>query len=169
MPNNYNALTKEDYQNLIFNTPLNSALKMLFNPIQSADDYTILKQYIEESRNELFKMAQSILYAAKSYPLNHLPIIFIIDSQNSSGGKFLRWRDQSNGRSGKYAWDKLIINNHVPIEIRSALRDLEKDRIAFNMQMSILNFILRQCRECSLKIQEIDTLFMEHNKEVHYR
>ncbi len=155
----YQALTKDDYQKLIFNSPLNAGLKTLFSPLHNTEDYKILSQYILEARNELFKLAQSIRDKANTHPLKHIPLFFIVDSQNSSGGKFLRWRNLEKNRNGKPAWEEIIKNKNTPLEIKQALIELEKDRIAFNAQMSVLNFILRQSRECEEKVNEIENLF----------
>ncbi|ERF77909.1 DUF3158 family protein [Gallibacterium anatis] len=160
-PEHYQALTKEDYQKLIFDSPLNIGLKTLFSPIHSTNEYKILAQYIFDARNELFNLAKSMREKARQHPMKHVPLFFVVDYQNSSGGKFLRWRNQDQKRNGKPAWEQIVSNKDIPIEIRRSLVALEKDRIAFNAQMSVLNFILRQARECEEKINEVDSLFQE--------
>ncbi|AEC16411.1 hypothetical protein P375_06020 [Gallibacterium genomosp. 2] len=157
----YRSLDKEDYKKLVFNTPLNTGLKTLFGPIDNADEYKALAQMIKDARAELFELGRNIVNGAKEYPLNHVPIVFIIDHNSSSGGKFLRWRNQLRNRTGKYAWDQLIQDKNVPEEIKEALIALEKDRIAFNAQMSVMNFIYRQAKECAEKINEIEQLYQQ--------
>ncbi|MNF06624.1 hypothetical protein D3C80_2066160 [compost metagenome] len=56
------------------------------------------------------------------------------------------------------AWQELMQSPKLPPQAREALLQIERDRIVFNMQMSILTFILRQCRECAKKITDADTL-----------
>lgn len=77
----------------------------------------------------------------------------------SSGGCFLRWRNCGNNRQGQPAWEEIIQDKNVPIEIREALLTIEKDRICANMQMAVLNSILRQSRECEGKLIIAEKLF----------
>jgi hypothetical protein len=74
-----------------------------------------------------------------------------------SGAVFLRWRNTQNNRSGLPAWQALVQNPTLPPEAREALLTIERDRILFNMQMSVLTFILRQSRECTLKLAQART------------
>ncbi|EHB39529.1 hypothetical protein SEENIN0B_04828 [Salmonella enterica subsp. enterica serovar Infantis str. SARB27] len=37
--------------------------------------------------------------------------------------------------------------------------EIERDRIVFNMQMSVLTFIIRQARECQEKMEQAEKLY----------
>ncbi|SUG49776.1 Protein of uncharacterised function (DUF3158) [Salmonella enterica subsp. arizonae] len=39
------------------------------------------------------------------------------------------------------------------------LLEIERDRIVFNMQMSVLTFIIRQARECQDKMEQVEILY----------
>ncbi|MGR3808155.1 DUF3158 family protein [Pasteurella testudinis] len=158
---NYSALDMGSYQNLIFQTPLNDGLKGIFKQFGSAEDYQVLHQNIFDARIELLNMSKNIVKCANAYPLNHLPLIFVADCNNSSGGRFLRWRNQQNNKGGQLAWENLVQSSEVPLELKKALIAVEKDRIAYNMQMSILNFIIRQARECEDKLNTAEKLLNE--------
>ncbi|AWX14700.1 hypothetical protein CEP48_00180 [Mergibacter septicus] len=163
MKKSYHALNEQDYANLIFNTPLNAGLKKLFNPVSTQVDYEILEQFFLESRQSLIEMGQSIIQKARSYPVAHVPLIFILDHTSSSGGRFLRWRNLKNNKSGEPAYKYILQDETVPAEIKQALVALENDRIAFNMQMSVLNSIVRQLRECKEKNKSILELSGEYS------
>ena len=49
----------------------------------------------------------------------------------------------------------------MPQRARDTLLEIEKDRIVFNMQMSVLTFIIRQARECQEKVEQAERLHME--------
>ncbi|TKV11711.1 DUF3158 family protein, partial [Citrobacter sp. wls619] len=70
----------------------------------------------------------------------------------------LRWRNQQNNRSGIPGWQSLVQDDSLPLAVREALLAIERDRIVFNMQMSICTFVLRQIRECSVKMTEAENI-----------
>ncbi|EJX0633936.1 DUF3158 family protein [Salmonella enterica] len=65
-----------------------------------------------------------------------------------------RWRNQQNNRSGTPGWQALVQDTSLPQAVRDALLAIERDRIVFNMRMSVTTFILRQIRECAIKMTE---------------
>lgn len=93
---------------------------------------------------------QRLIQSARRYPVRQLPLIFTIGPA-PSGANFLRWRNQQNNKSGTPAFCNLIGDPKIPQRARDALLEIERDRIVFNMQMSVLTFIIRQARECQEK------------------
>lgn len=153
----YIQLSDADFQAFHRAAPVNTGLRSVFRKIDSAEDYQLLSQYIQQTRDALMLMQKKIIDAANSYPLTYLPIYLKKDV--SSGGCFLRWRNCGNNRQGQPAWEEIIQDKNVPIEIREAMLAIEKDRICANMQMAVLNFILRQSRECEDKLNTAEKLF----------
>lgn len=153
----YVQLSDADFQAFHRTAPVNTSLRSVFRKINSAEDYQLLSQYIQQTRDALMLMQKKIIDAANSYPLTHLPIYLKKDV--SSGGCFLRWRNCGNNRQGQPAWEEIIQDKNIPIEIREAMLAIEKDRICANMQMAVLNSILRQSRECEDKLVIAEKLF----------
>lgn len=153
----YVQLSDADFQAFHRTAPVNASLRSVFRKINSAEDYQLLSQYIQQTRDALMLMQKKIIDAANSYPLTHLPIYLKKDV--SSGGCFLRWRNCGNNRQGQPAWEEIIQDKNIQIEIREAMLAIEKDRICANMQMAVLNSILRQSRECEDKLVIAEKLF----------
>lgn len=112
-----------------------------------------LARYATDAKANLHQIQTLVLHRAWRWPLQYLPLM-LCRGPARSGADFLRWRNQQNNRSGTAAWQALVQEPSVPQTVRDALLAIERDRIVFNMQMSVLTFILRQIRECSVKMMD---------------
>lgn len=139
----YQALTREDW--LAYESCLKGLLRVR-EPQLSA-------QSAADAAATLHQLQTRIIHRAWRWPLRHLPLL-LCRGPARSGANFLRWRNQQNNRSGIPAWRALLQDASQPPQIRDALLAIEQDRILFNMQMSITTFLLRQIRECSLKMAD---------------
>ncbi|MDH3001455.1 hypothetical protein A1D23_12990 [Chelonobacter oris] len=157
------GLTPEDFQEYHRNAPVNATLRGIFKKIASSNDYQVLNHNAQQTRQMLMEMQTKIADAASQSPLTNMPIYLKKDSQSSAKGCYLRWRNCANGRLGLPAWESMIQDCSLPEDIRMALLEVEKDRICGNMQMSVLNFILRQIRECEEKLIMAEKLFEKGN------
>lgn len=158
-PTRYTKLSDADFHAFHRTAPVNACLRSVFKQLDSKDEYQILSHDIEETRNALMLLQKKIIDSANSYPLNHLPLYLKKDV--SSEGCYLRWRNTRNNRQGQPAWEALIQDQAIPLEIREAMLSIEKDRICANMQMAVLNFMLRQSRECEDKLLVAENLFKQ--------
>ncbi|EDQ7230741.1 DUF3158 family protein [Salmonella enterica subsp. enterica] len=104
-----------------------------------------------EAAANLHQIQTLIIHRAWRWPLRYLPLL-LCRGPARSGADFLRWRNQQNNRSGIPGWQALVQDDSLPLAVREALLAIERDRIVFNMQMSVMTFILRQIRECSVKM-----------------
>ncbi|EBZ5771665.1 DUF3158 family protein [Salmonella enterica subsp. enterica serovar Redlands] len=104
-----------------------------------------------EAEATLHQLQRLVLHRAWRWPLRNLPLL-LCRGPARSGADFLRWRNQQNNRSGVPGWQALVQDTAQPLAVREALLAIERDRIVFNMQMSVCTFILRQIRECSVKM-----------------
>ena len=74
---------------------------------------------------------------------------------STSGATHLRWRSKGRGqRMGFGVWAKSMTDKRTPAELLDELYWFEVLRIQTNMQMSCLQFIMKQARECQEKIDE---------------
>jgi hypothetical protein len=111
-----------------------------------------LAQFATEAEATLHQIQTLIINRAWRWPLRYLPLM-LCRGPARSGADFLRWRNQQNNRSGIPGWQVLMKDTSLPPAVREALLAIEHDRIVFNMQMSVITFMLRQIRECSVKIE----------------
>lgn len=112
-----------------------------------------LALYATETEAALRQIQTLIIHRAWRWPLQHLPLM-LCRGPARSGADYLRWRNQQNNRSGIPGWQALIQESSQAPTVREALLAIEQDRIIFNMQMSIITFILRQIRECTVKFED---------------
>ncbi|HAV1239582.1 TPA: DUF3158 family protein [Salmonella enterica] len=110
-----------------------------------------------EAEAILHQIQRLLLHRAWRWPLRQLPLM-LCRGPARSGADFLRWRNQQNNRSGVPGWQSLVQDTTQPQGVREALLAIERDRIVFNMQMSVCTFILRQIRECSVKMTEAENI-----------
>jgi hypothetical protein len=117
----------------------------------------LLARYATEAAATLHQIQTLILHRAWRWPLQYLPLM-LCRGPARSGADFLRWRNQQNNRSGTVAWLALMQDASLPQTVRDALLAIERDRIVFNMQMSVTTFIQRQIRECSAKMTDAENI-----------
>lgn len=112
-----------------------------------------LARYATEAEATLHQIQTLLLHRAWRWPLQYLPLM-LCRGPARSGATFLRWRNYHAGCSGFAAWQQWMQLPSLSPAVRQALLAIEQDRIVFNMQMSVTTFILRQIRECSVKVTE---------------
>lgn len=143
----YRALSAEDW--LAYESCLKGLLRVR-EPQALARDAA-------ETEANLHQIQQLLLHRAWRWPLRNLPLM-LCRGPARSGADFLRWRNPQNNRSGIPGWQALVQDAAQPLAVREALLAIERDRIVFNMQMSVCTFILRQIRECSAKMTEAENI-----------
>lgn len=141
------------YRDFAKNTPLNAAMKAVFSEFAQTSDYEFQYEQIHQVRQWLMAQQSVMISVLKSGELSTLPITLIRDRASSSGGTFLRWRYLTNTGAGHVFWKNIVSDENQPLSIRQKLIAAEKDRVQINMQMSVLNFMLRQLKECGQKIE----------------
>ena len=70
--------------------------------------------------------------------------------QNTSAGStFLRWRTRDFARMGVAVWERQVGNQALPQVVREGLHRFECERIALNLQMSVVHSLYRQASTCA--------------------
>lgn len=151
-PGVYQSLTPDDWR--AYESSLKGLLKVREPPL--------LFPPATEAAATLHQIQILIIHRAWRWPLRHLPLM-LCRGPARSGANFLRWRNQQNNRSGTPAWQALIQDGALPHNVRTALRQIEQDRILFNMQMSLTAFHLRQIRECTDKFAHARITVQSHS------
>lgn len=152
-----NVLIPADmYKQLGRTTPLNESLKQLFSELDSVQQYEYLNESLAAVREALMLQQHDMLHNVRQSELKVLPIHMIRDKASSSGGTFLRWRSFHAAKTGDSALTPIFDNARLPMELRQKLVSAEKERILINLQVSVLNFMMRQVSSAVEKIKETE-------------
>ena len=152
-----NVLIPSDmYKQLGRTTPLNDALKQLFSELDSLQQYEYLYEALAAVREALMLQQNDMLHNVRHSPLTTLPLHMIRDKASSSGGTFLRWRSFQASKHGGSVLTPIFNNARIPLELRQKLVSAEKERILINLQVSVLNFMMRQVSSAGEKIKEME-------------
>lgn len=154
----YHLIPEGAYKKLAQKHNLNGLWRMIFCANQSVLDYQVLTQESENVRQAFVDLQFQMLQDIRKNLIGTLPIIFIRDKTSSSRASFLRWRNVENVKSGQQIWENIVSDPNYPKDIKQSLLTIEKERIAINMQISILSYIIRQSNACKEKLNHIEQL-----------
>lgn len=148
------------YRELAVQTPLNSVLKQFFSEIKNIEDCEQLQLSLYQIREHLIQQHQVIVNKLKNSDVTKaLGFRLIQDKSSSSGGHFLRWRitfGQPKQPKGGLVWKSLIEDSSIPAVAKKQIAQIEKERLVLNMQMSVLNTMIRQLTDTSEKWFEVE-------------
>lgn len=120
-----------------------------------------LDQLAEQCRSleaDLNALAQErVLAQAQRYPFTLLPIR-LTHQVTSAGTVFLRWQKVGTRQMGVQFWEDLCQDPKTPESMLADLHALEQQRIALNMQISLVHSIGRQAAECAEKMAQADAV-----------
>ena len=147
-----NVLIPSDmYKQLGRTTPLNDSLKQLFSELKSVQQYELLAESLATVREALMLQQNEMLQNVRKSELH-----MIRDKASSSGGTFLRWRSFQASKTGDAVLNPVFNNPQLSSDLRQKLVSAEKERILINLQVSVLNFMMRQVSSAVDKIKEIE-------------
>lgn len=149
-------------------THLNDVIKQVFSEIDSVEQYQHLVGSVSEVR-QAFMDLQALMvnrFRSKGFELRILPAYLIYDKASSSGGTFIRIRSVRTLKNGKQANGaeacfQLFRELNIPAEYQKRALVLEKERILTNMQMSVLNTVIRQLNEAIEQMEYVNRLEKE--------
>lgn len=152
-----NVLIPADmYKQLGRTTPLNDSLKQLFSELDSVQQYEYLSESLAAVREVLMLQQNEMLHNVRQSELSVLPIHMIRDKASSSGGSFLRWRSFHAAKTGSSVLPPIFDDPRLPVDLRQKLVSAEKERILINLQVSVLNFMMRQVLSAVEKIKDME-------------
>lgn len=129
-------------------------LKGLLKPFKDKGEYEILEQQASAAREGIAAMMNEISDIWAKPPLSLLGVHMGVQP-SSSGATHLRWRTRGRGqRMGVGVWSNAMTDMKMSEEMLDELHLLEILRLQTNMQMSCLQFIMKQARECQEKVDE---------------
>ncbi|MDY4281355.1 MAG: DUF3158 family protein [[Pasteurella] mairii] len=157
-------IPKSMYRDLAVHTPLNMVLKQFFSEIASIEDFEQLQLSLYQVRAHLISQHQDIVKKLRSNDITKaLGFRLMQDKASSSGGHFLRWRTtirQANqsAEKGGLIWKGLVEDRTLSEGIKKRIAQMEKERLVLNMQMSVLNSMMRQLSATIDKLTEIEAI-----------
>lgn len=157
-------IPKSMYRDLAVHTPLNLVLKQFFSEIADIEDCEQLQLSLYQVREYLISQHQDIVKKLRSNDITKaLGFRLMQDKASSSGGHFLRWRittgkTNQSAEKGKLIWKGLIEDKAISDSVKKRIAQMEKERLVLNMQMSVLNSMMRQLSATIDKLAEIEDL-----------
>lgn len=146
-PMPFEALTPDAYRQLEHA----ASLKGLLKPFKSKGELEHLAQVAREIEAQLCRLMEAVVQQAGQAPYSLLEIRLVLQN-TSAGSTFLRWRTRDFARMGVAVWECQVCNKALPQVVREGLHRFECDRIALNLQMSVVHSLYRQARTCAIKM-----------------
>ena len=128
-----------------------ASLKGLLKPFKGKGELVQLTNVTRELEQRVAQLMGTQAAIMALPPLSLLGIRLVLQN-TGAGTTFLRWRTQDFSRMGALVWERLMRNPRLPPDLRTALFQLECNRIALNLQMSVLHSLQRQALDCSHKM-----------------
>ncbi|MDT3722959.1 DUF3158 family protein [Pseudomonas oryzihabitans] len=135
--------------------------KGLLKPFKGKGELDQLAEQCRSLEADLNALAQErILAQARRFPFSLLPIR-MTHQHTSAGPVFLRWQQSGTRKMGVGLWAQLCRDPRTPETLLADLHALEQQRIALNMQISLVHTIGRQAAECAEKMAQADAVYRE--------
>ena len=150
------TLTPDAYRQLEHSASLKSLLK----PFKGKGELEYLAQVARETEAQLRRLMEAVVQQAGQPPYSLLDIRLVLQN-TSAGSTFLRWRTRDFARMGVAAWERQVSNKALPQAIREELHRFECERIALNLQMSVVNSLYRQASTCAIKMASAERLLRQ--------
>ncbi|MFC2973881.1 DUF3158 family protein [Azotobacter bryophylli] len=141
-------------------------LKGLLKPFKGKGELDLLAEQCRVLEDSLKALAQDrVLAQATRYPFTLLPVR-LTKQATSAGPVFLRWQQTGTRAMGVQLWRDLVAAARTPTSLLQDLHALELQRIALNMQISLVHTIGRQAAECAEKMAQADTAYRERLQQI---
>ncbi|MDG6398435.1 DUF3158 family protein [Pseudomonas quasicaspiana] len=134
-------------------------LKGLLKPFKGKGELSQLALVSRQLMGSLIQLAnEEVLPQAQRYPFSLLPIRMTQQS-TGAGTVFLRWSRTDRSKMGVGLWAELLQDPRTPPSLIHDLHQLELQRIALNMQISLTYTICRQAAECATKMEQAEATY----------
>ncbi|MGF6318071.1 DUF3158 family protein [Pseudomonas frederiksbergensis] len=160
-PINLEVLTPDAYRQLEHT----ASLKGLLKPFKGKGELEHLAQMAREIEAQLCHLMEAVVQQAGQPPYSLLDIRLVLQN-TSAGSTFLRWRTRDFARMGVSVWERQVCNKALSQVVREGLRRFECDRIALNLQMSVVHSLYRQATTCAIKMDSAERLLRQFTTAV---
>ena len=143
-----------------------ASLKGLLKPFKGKGDFEAWASQCFAMRDELIALAQrQVLPQACGHPFHLLPVE-LAQQTTGAGTTFLRWRNHDRSSMGVALWESLLDRPATPASLIDELYAMELQRIALNMQISLLHTLGRQAQECASKAAKAEDAYLRRLKSI---
>ena len=137
-----------------------ASLKGLLKPFKSKGELEYLAQVARETEAQLRRLMEAVVQQAGQPPYSLLDIRLVLQN-TSAGSTFLRWRTRDFARMGVAVWERQVSNMALPQVVREGLYRFECERIALNLQMSVVHSLYRQASTCAIKMASAERVLRQ--------
>ncbi|WDU64039.1 DUF3158 family protein [Pseudomonas poae] len=134
-----------------------ASLKGLLKPFKGKGELEYLAQVAREIEAQLCHLMEAVVQQAGQPPYSLLDIRLVLQNTNA-GSTFLRWRTRDFARMGVAVWERQVGNKVLPLTVHEGLHRFECNRIALNLQMSVVHSLYRQASTCAIKMASAEQL-----------
>ena len=160
-PMPFEALTPNAYRQLEHA----ASLKGLLKPFKGKGDLEHLAQAAREIEAQLRDLMAAVVQQTGQPPYSLLDIRLVLQN-TSAGSTFMRWRTRDFARMGVAVWECQVGNQALPQVVREGLHRFECERIALNLQMSVVHSLYRQASTCAIKMASAERLLRQFTPAV---
>lgn len=155
-PSRFTPLEQADFQRLEHA----GYLKGLLQPFKGKGSLDAWANQCTALRNDLIGLAQRrVLQQARAYPFSLLDVQ-LAQQTTGAGTTFLRWRNLDRSAMGVALWETLLDRPATPASLIDDLYAMELQRLALNMQISLLHTLGRQAQECASKAAQAEAAYL---------
>ena len=138
-----------------------ASLKGILFPFKGKGQFDDCANRYERLRDDLIGLAQhELMPQSRTFPFALLPIQLGMQT-TGAGTAFLRWRKVDRSAMGTSLWAGLITSPSTSQRLVADLYAMELQRIAINMQISLVHSISKQARECALKAEWAEAIYQQ--------
>ncbi|KGX70053.1 hypothetical protein Y026_979 [Burkholderia pseudomallei TSV28] len=134
-------------------------LKGLLKPFKGKGDLDVWASQCEALRDALIALAErTLLPQARRPPFDRQPI-YLAQQTTGAGTTFLRWRNLDRSAMGVALWEALLDDLRTPAALIDDLYAMELQRVALNMQISLLHTLARQAHAGASAMAHADDIY----------
>jgi hypothetical protein len=152
----FTALTADAYRQLEHA----ASLKGLLKPFKGKGELEQLAQMALDIEAQLRHLMTGLSQQAAQPPYSLLDIR-LVQQNTSAGSSFLRWRTHDFSRMGVAVWAQQMRSDALPQHLREELLRFERERIALNLQMSVVHSLYRQAKACAVKMTSAEQVLRQ--------
>ncbi|QFG29387.1 DUF3158 family protein [Pseudomonas umsongensis] len=150
------VLTHEAYRQLAHA----ASLKGLLKPFKGKGELVHLAQVARDIEAQLGRLMEAVMQQAGRPPYSMLDTRLVLQN-TGAGNAFLRWRTRDFARMGVAVWEQQVANPALSPAMREGLYRFECDRIALNLQMSVVHSLFRQASTCAIKMASAEQVLRQ--------
>ena len=152
----FDVLTPEAYRQLEHA----ASLKGLLKPFKGKGELEHLAQVARDIEAQLCRLMEAVMQQAGRTPYSLLDIHLVLQN-TGTGSAFLRWRTRDFARMGVAVWEQQVTNPILSPAMREGLYQFECERIALNLQMSVVHSLFRQATTCAIKMASAEQVLRQ--------